>query len=513
MYDLLILNGYIIDGSRDARKKMDIAINEDKIVTIGDLSNSQSKDVIDAEGLVICPGFIDVHTHSELALMGGNDQYAPLKMGVTTQLTGPDGFSWAPLTGDVSDEMREFLEVFYDYTNVPKEFFEIQSIDGLLTMFKDKIPSNLLLQVPHGSVRGAVLGWEDRVATEKEIQVMESIVEDWMKAGAKAFCTGLEYEPTRHADLNELVRLAKVSASYDGIYVAHQRGYMDNVLTGCNETFAIARGANIPVHISHFTVNEEAEQLISQATKEGIDVSFDMYPYPAGCTHLMYMLPESWQKGPPERILKQLSDKEKRKDIKSHLENVLDPNRAKFAYVGTPYQSGLEGKTLNEVYESSDKDLSDIICDILLESSLQTVMIYHWPKENFNYLNKTFTHDLHMVSTDGIYAGEKPHPRGFGTFPKVIREFVYEKNILTLENAIYKMTGYPAERFHIKQRGLIKEGYYADITIFDPKRVNSEATFENPRKEPEGIDHVIVNGKSVIEKGKIIPGMNGRILH
>ena len=511
-FDLLILNGYVIDGSGSRGKKSDVGITGDKITAIGNLSNRESKKVIDAAGLVVCPGFIDVHVHSELALLGGKDQFAPLKMGVTTQLTGPDGFSWVPMENNRWLEMKEYLNVFYDYDILPQDFNLIRSIEDYISLFTNRVPSNLVLQVPHGSIRGAVMGWENRKATEDEIKTMEGIVHKWMKAGAKAFCTGLEYEPTRHADTNELIRLSKVAASYGGIYVAHQRGYMENVNIGCTETFKISREANIPVHISHFTVTDEAQSLLDKAKAEGLDVTFDMYPYTAGCTHLMYALPDSWQKGPPREILNRLADKEIRSEIAEHVEQSLNMDRAIFASVGTPYPSGMEGKTLREVYESSEKEFADFICDLLLESNLQVLMVYHWPTENIPYLQQTFKHDLHMVSTDGVYVGKKPHPRGFGTYPKVFRELVYENKVLSLEEAIYKMTGFPASRFQIEHRGLLQKDYFADIIIFDSDTIDSNATFENPRSDPKGIAHIIVNGKHVIEQGKINQIKSGRVI-
>lgn len=524
-FDRLIKNGWIVDGTGAPRFKGDIGIIGDEIAAIGSLGDAAAEEIVDAEGLIVCPGFIDVHVHSELALLGGPDQYAPLRMGVTTQLASPDGFSWAPLSGGQLKEMKDYLATFYEDDCIDPS--RPMTIDDLLALFRGNIPSNLVLQVPHGSIRQSVLNWETRPANDEEIAQMDRLTRDWMERGAKAFATGLEYEPMRRADLRELVALSRTVAEYGGIYVAHQRGYGDNIRTGCEETFAIGVQAGIPVHISHLTIDPLAASELASGASAGADITFDMYPYPAGSTHLLLNLPPYAQEGNPREVRERLSDGSFRQRIAAHVEQTFPLDRVRFASVGKPradrsgssaapdWVAGIrnwEGKLIGEVRDELGISLTDLVCDLIVHTEYPSLMIFHWPQERYGYLEDTFKHPLHMVSTDGIYAGVSPHPRGFGSYPKIFREYVYERNWLSLEQAVRKMTAFPAERFRIARRGMLAKGCYADIAIFDPSRIRDRATFAEPRLTPEGVEHVLVNGRFAIKGGQIVPGNFGRIV-
>ncbi|MDF2725492.1 MAG: N-acyl-D-glutamate deacylase [Paenibacillus sp.] len=520
--DKVIKGGLIVDGTGAAPFKGDIGIIGDEIAAIGNLDGASAKQVIDAEGLVVTPGFIDVHVHSELALLGGPDQYAPLQMGVTTQLASPDGFSWAPLSGNQIVEMKDYLATFYEDDCIDAS--KPMTIDSLLSIFEGNIPGNLVLQVPHGSVRQAVLDWNTRPATDDEIKQMAALTREWMERGAKAFATGLEYEPMRRADMRELAALSRVTAEYGGIYVAHQRGYGDNVRIGCGETFELGKQANIPVHISHFTVDPAAAEEVERGTKEGVDISFDMYPYGAGSTHLLLKLPPFAQEGNPQEVRRRLTDPSFRKRLTDHIEREFPDDRVRFASVGKPRQdsgevpawireiNGWEGKLIGEVRGQVGVSLTDLVCDLIVHTEYPTLVIFHWAEDRLRYLEDTFKHPLHMVSTDGIYAGVSPHPRGFGTYPKIFREYVYDKGWLSLEKAVRNMTAYPAERFSIERRGKLTKGYFADIVAFDPATIRDRATFAQPRQTPIGVQHVLVNGQFAIHNSNVVPGNNGRIV-
>ncbi|MBP1990653.1 N-acyl-D-amino-acid deacylase family protein [Paenibacillus eucommiae] len=510
MFDILIKSGFVIDGTGAPGSVQDVGIIGDRIEAIGDLAGAEAKQTIFAAGKVVCPGFIDVHVHSELTMLGGIDRFAPLQMGVTTQLASPDGFSWAPMTEAKLKEQAAYLHVFYEDEGIETD--GDMSIEKLLSRYRGQLPSNLALQVPHGSIRVEVMGWENREASEDELGRMELMVREWMEAGALAFCTGLEYEPMRRANLHELVRLSKVTAEYGGIYVAHQRGYAEKVEIGCSETFAIAEQANIPVHISHFTVDDAAAAQIDSALTRDIRVTFDMYPYPAGCTHLLMGLPEVLQLGSPQHVMEQIRKKSVREAYADQLQKAFPADRVRFAAVGSAEPTGWEGKSLAQVAEEMNLDLPNAICEILLQTNMQALMIYHWPEERYKFVEQTFKHPLHMISTDGIYVGRRPHPRGYGTYPKVLGEFVRDNKWLSLEQAIYKMSGFPAAAFHIKDRGVLAKEKFADIVIFDPAVVDSPSTFVNPRQEPVGIDCVLVNGHIVIREGAVQPGLHGRVI-
>ncbi|PYI50662.1 N-acyl-D-amino-acid deacylase family protein [Paenibacillus flagellatus] len=530
VFDRIIRGGWIVDGTGAGRRKGDVGIVGDEIVAIGDLSGAEAEDIVDAAGKAVCPGFIDVHVHSELALLGGPDRYAPLRMGVTTQLASPDGFSWAPLDRTRLGEMKQYLRPFYEDGFI--EEGRDLSLDDFLALFRGNLPSNLVLQAPHGSVRQAVLGWETRAATDEEIGRMDRLVREWMERGAKALATGLEYEPMRRADLRELVALSRAAAAYGGIYVAHQRGYADKVTIGCEETFAIGLQADIPVHISHLTVDPAAASELDRGGKLGADISFDMYPYPAGSTHLLLNLPEAAQAGTPKQVRERLADPAFRKRIEAEVERAFPEERIRFASVGrvrSDWEQGQivigssppdwltdattwEGKLLGEVRRELGIGLTDFICDLIVHTEYPSLMIFHWPEERYPYLEPTFKHPLHMVGTDGIYAGAKPHPRGFGSYPNIFRRIVRENGWLTLEQAVRKMTAYPAERFGIKRRGKLAPGLYADIVVFDETEIRDRATFAEPRLAPEGVEHVLVNGRFAIRDGVIQQGLHGRIV-
>ncbi|GAA3399777.1 amidohydrolase family protein [Paenibacillus hodogayensis] len=527
-FDLLIRKGWIVDGTGAARFKGDIGIAGDKIVAIGNLEGAEAEHVVEADGLIVCPGFIDVHVHSELALLGGPDQYAPIRMGVTTQLASPDGFSWAPLGAEQLREMKDYLATFYEDDCIDPT--AAMPIDKLLDLFTGNLPSNLVLQVPHGSIRQAVLDWTTRPADDAEIAEMSRIVRDWIERGAKAFATGLEYEPMRRADLRELVALSRTVAEYGGIYVAHQRGYARNVRTGCEETFAIGVQAGIPVHISHFTVDPDAAEELERGKALGADVTFDMYPYTAGSTHLLLNLPPFAQEGSPLEVRRRLADPSFRRGLDAHIGQAFPPELVRFASVGQQrpagsYESGMpaapewigeirgwEGRMLGDVREELGIGLTDLVCDLIVHTEYPSLMIFHWPEERHRYLEETFKHPLHMVSTDGIYAGVSPHPRGFGSYPKIFHSIVNERGWLTIEQAVRKMTAFPAERFGLDRRGRLEQGWHADIVVFDPLRIRDRATFAEPRLEPEGIDHVVVNGRFVLRDGRVVPGNPGRIV-
>lgn len=509
-FDLLIKNGIVIDGTGGPGKRADLGVKGDRIEVVGALDGAVSRTVMDASGKVVTPGFIDVHVHSELALLGGLDRYAPLKMGVTTQLSGPDGFSWAPLSKQRLREQRAYLHVFYEDDLIAQ--YEQMSVETLLSLFRGRLPSNLALQAPHGSIRVAAMGWAGRLADEDELTAMKGMVREWMEAGAKAFCTGLDYEPMRRADTRELIALSKVAAQYGGLYVAHQRGYAERVVAGCTETFEIARQAGIPVHISHFPVDPLACGQLEWANSQQLDVSFDMYPYTAGCTHLLLGLPPELQLGSPEEVSARLRDKHVREHYAEAFNNAFPLDRVVFSAVDAEEETGWEGKTLGQVQREMGLSLPDVVCEILLQTHFRALMIYHWPPERYPILEPTFRHPQHMVGTDGIYVGKKPHPRGFGTYPKVLGEYVRERKWLSLEQAVYKMTGFPARRFHLNQRGVIAAGYYADLVVFDPETVGSLASYDQPRQDPEGIEAVFVNGRPVIRNNQIVPGLHGKLI-
>jgi N-acyl-D-amino-acid deacylase len=507
--ELLIEGGTIVDGSGRGRFEGNVAVDRGKIVAVGDTSGMTANTVIKADGLCVAPGFIDVHVHSEKELAGGPDRWTGIRMGVTTQLTAPDGFGWSHVQGQMREEMRQYLEVFYGET---PEDWGGGTIQDFLSLFTGRLPGHLALQAPHGAIRAAVMGWSTDIAEDGQLAKMKDYVKEWMEAGAVAFCTGLEYEPTVHADLNELVELSRVAHGYGGVYVAHQRGNSGYVPFGTSETLEIGKQSGIKVHISHFTMDDEQKERIDRGENEGVDLSFDMYPYTAGCTHLLYYLPPWAQAGSPRQVKERLASGKDRRRMADDLSRAFAPERLRCAAVQAPAYKPYIGMLLSDIVKQTNKPLPDLICDMLLQSDLQAMFIYHWPAEREKFLKPTYQDRRHMVSTDGIFVDGAPHPRGFGTYPKILGAFVRESGWLSLEQAVRKMSGYPAERFGIRDRGTVEEGKFADLVLFDPETVQSRATFAEPRTKPEGILHVLVNGQFVLRDGEITGMLPGKVL-
>ncbi|MDF2721227.1 MAG: N-acyl-D-glutamate deacylase [Paenibacillus sp.] len=507
--ELLIENALIVDGTGNPAYKGNIAVDRGKIIAVGNTEGIAAAQTLNAEGLAAAPGFIDVHVHSEKELVGGPDRYAGIKQGVTTQLIAPDGFSWSHLDGKLKDEMRQYLEVFYGET--PSDWGGA-TVSEFLSLFAGKLPSHLALQVPHGAIRASVMGWSTSTANDEQLDKMKQLVRQWMEAGASAFCTGLEYEPTIHADLRELVELSRVTAQYGGVYVAHQRGPNGFQPFGTEETLQIGKQAGIPVHISHFTVDNNQAENLRRGEAEGVDLSFDMYPYPAGCTHLLYYLPPWAQAGAPADVKERLASGKDRERMSAYLSGAFPPERLRCAFVKAEAYKPYVGMLLSDIVVKTGKPLPELVCDMLLQSDLQAMFIYHWDPAREPFLQQTYQHPRHMVSTDGIFVQGSPHPRGFGSYPRILGSFVRERGWLSLEQAIYKMSGFPAQRFGLRDRGRLAAGYAADIVVFDPQTVRSDAWFEQPRLAPIGIPHVLVEGSFVLRGGEVTGNLPGRVL-
>lgn len=500
----------VVDGTGAPGYVADVGVAGDRIAAVGDLSSAPRARTIEAKDRVVAPGFIDVHAHSELALGRTDDGFGPVRMGVTTQLSAPDGFGWAPLPEARFAEMAQYLEVFYGSAGADLGGGDL---DGFLRRLGSHLPGNVALQVPHASVRLAVLGWEPRVATDEELAQMQAIVRRWVERGAVALSTGLEYEPARRADTRELVALALAAREGGAIYVAHQRGYGEAVGAGLDETLAVARGAHTPVHVSHLTVDADVARRLAAAEDEGIEITFDKYPYTAGSTHLASLLPFWAQVGPPADVLARLDELGADDAFLRHLETTSDADRPRFATANLAEPSGWEGKTLREVCTELGMAVGPGIVEILRRTRLRALMVYHGNDGGLeSAIHETYRHRRHMVASDGIYHGARPHPRAFGTFPRVLGRLVREQKVLSLETAVHKMTGQPASTFGLKGRGHLREGAFADLVVFDPATVQDLGTYDEPRKGVIGIDYVIVNGGVAIDAGALVDRERGRLL-
>ena len=506
MFDVLIRGGEVVDGTGSPRARLDVGIEGDRITAVDRIGDAEARLVIDARGLVVAPGFIDVHVHSELARLGGQDQFAGVLDGVTTELMSPDGFSWAPLPPDRLREVKDYLQVFY---GDPEIGWDFPTVESYLSIFHGRIPNNLAPQAPHLAIKAAAMGWRDGEATSDEMAAMKRHLREWLDAGAVGMAAGLEYQPGALSPVSELVELCKVVAEVGGVYAPHQRGYWVRLQRGCGESFEIGRQSGVKVHISHLAVDDMAARLLGAAQESGIDVSFDMYPYTAACTHLLMMLPEWAQAGGYDASMERLRER---------TERLRDETGTRIAERGAIMLSAieggaeLEGKVLGDVARESHQQDVDAMFDLLSEHAGRALAVYHWPTtiDGEGIIKRTLAHPLYIGSTDGIYMGSRPHRRGFGTFARIAGQYVRD-GTLTLEQAVHKITGRPAERFSLRDRGVLQPGRAADVTVFDAATLLDRSTWDNGRVSPSGIEHVLVNGDVVVGGGRPTGTLPGRI--
>lgn len=528
-YDLLIRNGRIVDGSGRAGYVADVAIKGDRIVSIGKLSQATAARTIDAQGLVVAPGFIDMLGQSEQYLLIDPRAMSKVMMGVTTEITG-EGESIAPINERQIKEQEDFLRRFnltIDWRTLDEYFKRLD---------KQGSGVNLGTFVGATQVREYVIGYDDRPPTPQELEQMKKLVADAMRDGALGLSTSLQYVPARFAKTDELVELAKVARQYGGIYATHQRSEANTIDASLDEVFEIAQKAKIPVEIWHLKTAYKKNwgrmpyvlDRIKQARDRGLDVTADIYPYIAGSTALSACLPPWALEGGNDKMLARLRDPQTRQRLKTEIsqeqttwENIYlgsgGPGGVLIGSVVNRELEPLQGKRISEIAEQQKKDPLDAVFDLIVADHGQTGAIYFMMSEDdmraaMKSPLVSFCTDSGSRATDGPLAGSKSHPRGWGSYPRILGSYVRDEKLLSLEAAIHKMTGAPAARVGLKQRGLVKEGMFADITVFDPAKVIDRATFESPNQYPIGIDYVIVNGKISVDKGQRTGALGGRVL-
>jgi N-acyl-D-amino-acid deacylase len=528
-YDLLIRNGRIVDGSGRAGYIADVAVKGDRIVSIGKLSQATATRTIDAQGLVVAPGFIDMLGQSETYLLIDPRAMSKVMMGVTTEITG-EGESIAPINARQIKEQEDFLKRFsltIDWRTLDEYFKRLD---------KQGSGVNLGTFVGATQVREYVIGYDDRPPTAQELEQMKKLVADAMRDGALGLSTSLQYVPARFAKTAELVELAKVAQQYGGIYATHQRSEANTIDASLDEVFEIAQKAKIPVEIWHLKTAYKKNwgrmpyvlNRIKQARDRGLDITADIYPYIAGSTALSACLPPWALEGGTDKMLARLRDPQTRQRLKTEIsqeqtswENIYlgsgGPGGVLIGSVVNRELEPLQGKRISEIAEQQKKDPLDTVFDLILADHGQTGAIYFMMSEDdmraaMRSPFVSFCTDSGSRATDGPLAGSKSHPRGWGSYPRILGHYVRDEKLLTLEAAIHKMTGAPAARVGLKERGLIKEGMFADITVFDPAKVIDRATFESPNQYPIGIEYVLVNGKVSVDKGQRTSALSGRVL-
>ena len=508
-FDLVIAGGDVVDGTGSPRQRLDVGIAGGRIAAVDRLDGAPAGRVIDARGLVVAPGFIDVHVHSELARLGGIDQLAAVLDGVTTELMSPDGFSWAPLNPARLREVKDYLQVFYGDPDIGWDW---TSVAGYLSLFKGRIPNNLVPQAPHLAIKVAAMGWEPGPPSPEQLAAMNGHLVEWLDAGAVGMSAGLEYQPGALSDLSELIELCRTVAAAGGVYAPHQRGYWSRVEKGCGESFEIGRRSGVKVHISHLAVDDAAAGMLDGALAEGVDVTFDMYPYSAACTHLLMMLPEWAQAGGYEASMRRIASPAERERLRPETAERIG-ERGEITLSSVEAGETLEGRSISGLARESGQADVDCLFDLLAAHAGRALAIYHWPAsvDGAGILRRTIAHPLYMGSTDGIYMGTRPHRRGFGTFARIAGEQV-RAGTLNLEQAVRKVAGLPAERFSLGDRGLLEVGRAADVTVFDLDSLADRSTWENARVPPSGILHVLVNGEPVVSGGRPTGALPGRVV-
>lgn len=526
-FDLMIRNAKIIDGTGNPWFYGDIGIRDGKISYIGILpENASCNDVIDAKRQVLSPGFIDCHTHSDFVLLRDPGMVSKLKQGVTTQMIGPCGISAAPISPDKVNLLDSYTGFAKAGVN-PEYNWETfgEYLDVIDTL---PLGTNVGAYVGHGTVKINVMGFESRMPTEKELAEMKKQVGDAMKDGAFGMSSGLIYPPGVYSEPEEIEEIAKALKEYNGVYLSHIRNESHDLLKSVAETIHVAEAANIPVQVHHhkamgiknWGLVKDSVKLIEEARRRGLDVTIDQYPYTASSTTLRACLPPWVHEGGIQKIVERLNDKSVRARIIDEIENTdnwenfyKNSDGAIGVLVSyTPLTPQFEGKTLDEIGHMTGKKPLEALCDIIAANKGNDNACYHMLGENdVKYVMKC---PYTMIGSDSIPVapGAKCHPRTNGTFPRVLGKYVREEKTLTLEEAISKMSGYPANRFNIKGKGLIKTGYDADLIIFNPDTVSDGATYDDPFKEPEGISHVFVNGQLVIKDGELTGKVSGRVL-
>ncbi|WP_406862817.1 D-aminoacylase [Streptomyces sp. HUAS MG47] len=519
MIDLVIQDVEVVDGSGADSYRADVAVDDGRIVSIvkeaaaAGCQRPTGMRMLDAEGLALAPGFIDMHAHSDLALLRDPDHSAKLAQGVTLEVLGQDGLSYAPVDDRTLDEVRKAITGWNgDGSDLDLDW---RTVGEYLDRLDRGIAVNAAYLIPQGTVRMYAMGWENRTATPGELLRMRQLVAEGMEQGAVGMSSGLTYTPGMYAPDAELTELCRVVARYDGYYCPHHRSYGAGALEAYAEMVALTRDAGCALHLAHATMNFDVNKdrapellaLLDNALDAGADITLDTYPYTPGSTTLAAMLPSWAHEGGPETLLARLRDDTTAERIREHLERgsdgchgvPIDWNTIEIAGVATPALSPHIGRRLPD-WPTARR--------LLLDDRLGTTILHHVGHEE--NVRAIMRHRVHTGGSDGILQGAKPHPRAYGTFPEYLGRYVREEGVLTLEECVAHLTSRPAARLRLRDRGLVREGYRADLVLFDPLTVAAGSTYETPRVLPTGIPHVLIDGRFALEDGRRTDVLAGR---
>ena len=526
-YDLIVRGGDVLDGSGQAARRADVGVIGDRIAAVGDLSGVRAGREIDAAGKVVAPGFIDVQGQSGTTLLADGNAESHIRQGITSEIIGEGGSPafWTPETAD-GEGLAPF-GITVDWTGFSGYFNRLRQSGTTV---------NVGTFVPATQVRRNIIGMDNRAPTADELARMEAMVDQAMRDGAFGLSSALIYVPGTFAKTGELVALAKVAAKHKGSYITHIRGESFNLFNALDEAIGIGRDAGLPVVIFHLKVAakafwgrmNEAVAKIEKANAAGSRVSATMYPYAAGGTGLAATLPLWVQEGGREKMLERLQDPATRARAKTEIETKLDGwenllmaatfDGIQVASVPREYDQSIVGKRIAQIAAERKANPWDVYFQLLIESGGRIGALYHMMSEadvatGLKAAFVTIGTDSSALRTEGLLARGAPHPRSYGTFPRVLGKYVREDQVLTLHDAVHRMTGAAAAQMGLAERGILREKYFADIVVFDPATVKDTATYEQPHQYPIGIEHVIVNGVPVVDPKGLTGARPGRPLY
>ncbi|MEG3630543.1 N-acyl-D-amino-acid deacylase family protein [Streptomyces poriticola] len=529
MADLVIRDADVVDGSGAPSYRADVVVDGGRIAGIvkeasaAGCQRPAARRELDAEGLVLAPGFVDMHAHSDLALLRDPDHSAKAAQGVTLEVIGQDGLSYAPVDDRTLGEVRRAVAGW----NGPGDDVDLdwRSVGEYLDRLDRGIAVNAAYLVPQGTVRALAVGWEDREATPAELERMRRLVAEGLEQGAVGMSSGLTYTPGMYARDAELAELCRVVASYGGYYCPHHRSYGAGALRAYEEMVELTRRTGCPLHLAHATMNfgvnrgraPELLSLLDDALAAGADITLDTYPYTPGCTTLVALLPSWAGEGGPEAVLERLADEETAELIRHHLEVTgsdgchgvpVEWETIEISGVTDPALAPYVGGTVLDSARRRGESPWAVARRLLLADRLAPTILQHVGHEE--NVRAIMRHRAHTGGSDGILQGAKPHPRAYGTFPHYLGHYVRELGVLSLEECVAHLTSRPAARLRLPDRGLVREGYRADLVLFDPATVAAGSTFAEPRRLPTGIPYVLVDGRFVIEDGRRTDVLAGR---
>lgn len=528
--DLLITNGRILDGTGNPAYEADIGVIGGEIAVMApDLAKTRAERIIDAGDLVVTPGFIDAHSHDDAYLLINPRCDDKVRQGVTTDVIGNCGFSLAPVSDAHREDLRKASAIMGG-SHLADDFWQLSSFEEFLMLLDNARPGiNVVPLVGHGTLRIAVLGFENRAPTESELSDMKRLTADAMQAGAFGLSSGLIYVPANYADTDEIIELAKIAGQYKGIYTTHMRSEGDRQMEAIEETFRIASEARIAAHISHHKIagrnnwgqSTDTLELFARARSGGLSVTCDQYPYQAGSTILAAALPPHVQAQGPALFAEKLKQPEMRQAIIDEIEQGSDArweNLIKGAGFEniiisvSPHHPEYIGKSIARIAEMEQKSPYDVFFDLLIEEQMEAAMIIFMMDEQD--VIRIMKDPVTMIGTDGVpgFGASKVHPRMIGTFPRVLGRYVRSQGILSLEEAIRKMTSLPAQTFGLYKKGILRERLDADMVILDPQTIIDNSTFDDPTQPPAGIHWVIVNGEIAVENGEVMGATSGQVL-